>query len=199
MKTRFARTSDEVYLYVDRQPCPSCGHVGVGDLDSMTIGERDGERFQTYVYRCPQCDTRREFTFRVPEPPDAPEQSTDERIVFGDSRPSELLDAGEWLELAYVIVDGVPEDLDALGGEELIELRREVEVARAAIEEAMKFVPAGGTEVPLYSFWSERGRLMRLRHPGRFDRVRLDGNLIDTIRLRADVDAAIDRHARREG
>lgn len=198
MKIRFARTSDEAYLYADRQPCPSCGHVGVGELDSMTSGERDGERFRTYVYRCPQCDTRREFTFRVP---DTLEQGAEDRVVFGADRPSELLDAGEWLELAYVIVDGVPDDLDALGADELAELRREVDVARAAIEEAMKFIPAGGTEVPLFSFWSERGRLMRLRHPGRFDYARLSGNLTDTIRLLADVDAAIDRHGgvRREG
>lgn len=199
MKARFARTSDEAYLYVTRQPCPSCGHLGVGDLQSMVVGERDGERFETQVYRCPQCDTQREFTFRVPQPPDAPEQHVPEGIVFGDSRPSELLDAGEWLELAFVIVDEVPDDLDALGTEELVELRREVEVARAAIEEAIKFVPAGGTEVPLSSFWSERGRLMRLRHRGRFDRVRLDGYLTDTIRLLADVDGAIERHAQREG
>lgn len=195
MKTRFARTADEAYLYVDRQPCPSCGRVGVGELDSMTLGERDGERLHTYVYRCPQCETRREFSFRVP---DAAEQGADERVVFGGSRPSELLDAGEWLELAYVIIDSVPADLDALGAEQLVELRREVDVARAAIEEAIKFVPAGGTQVPLSSFWSQRGRLMRLRHPGRFDRIRLEGNLIDTVRLQADLNAAIARQARRQ-
>lgn len=193
MKARFARSADEAYLYVDRQPCSSCGHVGVGELDSMVLGERDGERLHTYVYRCPQCETRREFAFRVPQ---VAEQGGDERVVFGDSRPSQLLDAGEWLELAYVIVDSVPADLDALAAEDLVELRREVDVARAAIEEAIKFVPAGGSQVPLSCFWSQRGRLMRLRHPGRFDRIRLEGNLADTIRLQADLDAAI---ARRQG
>ena len=53
---------------------------------------------------------------------------------------------------------GTPEDLD---------------IARAALEEVIKFLPDGADSVPDNAFWTERGRAVRDREPGRFRRARL--------------------------
>jgi hypothetical protein len=46
-------------------------------------------------------------------------------------------------------------------------------IAVAAMNEILKFIPAGAETVPDEAFWSERGRRVRDQEPGRFDRERL--------------------------
>jgi hypothetical protein len=46
-------------------------------------------------------------------------------------------------------------------------------VARAAVDEVIKFVPAGADAVPHDGFWTREGRAVRDAEPGRFRLERL--------------------------
>lgn len=184
MTLRLARTNDEAYLYIGGVPCEECGHVGVGDIVPSLFGERDGHRFRTFVTDCPECGTRREFAFRVPRVSDPPSPLG---VRFGGSTPSELMDPGEWLVLADNIIASVPDDLSVLTDAEREQLRDEVDVARAAIEEVLKFIPPGRDAVPSVAFWTKTGRQKLMLSRRRFDRDELTGNLRDCIALHAEL------------
>jgi hypothetical protein len=119
-------------------------------------------------------------------------------VLFGDERPSELLDAGEWLYVSDVCAQAAaggpdrepglvepfstseyparPAASAATGRKEFIltaEARESLIVAVAALEEVLKFIPEGRDEVPRAGFWSDRGRTLRQTEPGRFRRRRL--------------------------
>ena len=102
--------------------------------------------------------------FRLPEPGSTPASA--DGVVFGGPEPSELLDAGEWLWVADLVAGNIPaDDPDSA--------RQALGIAAAAMDEILKFVPAGAGEVPDAAFWSRRGRRVRAEEPGRFQRDRL--------------------------
>lgn len=169
MTLRLARSNDEAYLYMARVACPQCGATGAGEVTATTSGVRDGVRFRTFELTCGSCGTVREFTFQVPETP-APQTG---RLSFGDERPSELLDPGEWLTLADTMLSSVPEDPTRLPDEDRARAREDLEVARAALDEVLKFIPADRTAVPRFSFWTEQGQRLSVRERWRFDRQEL--------------------------
>jgi hypothetical protein len=91
--------------------------------------------------------------FRIPQDIHFPDE---EEPRFGDERPSELLDAGEWLWLAELMARNTPAEPKAgTTTTELKRMRIDLRTAAAAVAEAMKFVPADGESVP------------RQRHPER--------------------------------
>jgi hypothetical protein len=132
----------------------------------------EGDLASRYAGPCPRCGTPREFIFRIPEDvlfPDA------EEPVFGDDRPSELIDAGEWLWLADLIARNTPaEPEDGMTAQELREARVDLRTAAAAVGEAVKFVPPDADAVPAEALWSDRGRAVFEDEPGRFRRARLE-------------------------
>ena len=87
--------------------------------------------------------------------------------------PSELLDAGQWMQVADRAATAVPT--------KPVEAGRVLAVAQAAVDEVIKFVPAGQDAVPEDEFWTPEGRAVRDAEPGRF---RLDRLLVvrDTYR-----------------
>jgi hypothetical protein len=182
-----ARSTDEAYLWISRQPCGVCGYAGADDIVESTSEVVDGERVRTYAVTCPGCGERREYRLRMPDQPDL--GSAEGGWRFGGDEPSELLDPGEWLELADSILAEVPADLAGLPADGRGPLREELRVARAAIEETMKFIPPGGDAVPPFAFWSATGHRMQLREDWRFDREQLAGHLTDVLRLLAELDA----------
>jgi hypothetical protein len=170
MALRLARTSAEAHLYMELHPCPNCGESEFHPVDSVIVV--DDDLASRYAGPCPRCGRPREFTFRIPEEVLFP---ADDEPAFGDARPSELLDAGEWLWLADVIAQSVPaepgEDMTADDRRQaLIDLR----TAAAAVAEAAKFVPPGADRVPSDALWSERGLALYTDEPGRFRIRRLD-------------------------
>lgn len=154
MKRLYMRTSAEAHIYMDQRAC-ACGDIEFERL-SAVIND-GGVLCSRYFGKCRTCAAQREFIFELP-PTQLPITS---QKKFGGTDRSRLLDAGEWMAIAeyYAKLDpGTFNDLDT---------------ARAAIEEIIKFLPDGADHVPDDAFWSERGRTVREREPGRFRRARL--------------------------
>ncbi|MEU7691301.1 hypothetical protein OHB01_17060 [Microbispora hainanensis] len=165
MPYSIARSRDEAQLYLDLHPC-ACGSVDT-DWDSG-LASVEGELVTSYEGRCAACGAEREHLFGLP----AREVTPTGFPTFGGAEPSELLDPGEWLWVADLTAGNAPMEGDR---------RQALSIARAAVEEVIKFVPPGQDEVPEDAFWSERGRAVRAAEPGRF---RLDRLLVvrDTYR-----------------
>jgi hypothetical protein len=152
-----ARTPAEAYLYMDLKPCPRCG--GHGFSGTSVVMLQDGRVFERHTGTCQECGSDREFVFRVPHEQELRLGDTD----FGGPEPSELLDPGEWLMVADLAASreggAAPEDL---------------ELAAAAVEEVLKFLPAGADAIPAPAFHSLTGRDAYAREPARFRRGRLE-------------------------
>ncbi|WP_327092036.1 hypothetical protein OIE66_15805 [Nonomuraea sp. NBC_01738] len=155
-----ARTRDEAQLFLDLRPCAECGSAET-TWDSGLVAV-EGALVNQYQGMCEECGAEREFLFGLPGQPTMPSGYP----TFGGAEPSQLLDAGEWLWVADVSAGNVPVDDRA-------EARRSLSVAAAAIEEIVKFIPAGDEAVPDSAFWSERGLELRAAEPGRFELGRL--------------------------
>jgi hypothetical protein len=117
---------------------------------------------RAYFGKCPACGVEREYVFGVPEHP----VIVPEFPNFGGPEPSQLLDAGEWLWVSDMTASRAPADDPQAE-------RQALTVAARAVEEVVKFLPAGAQQVPYVAFWSERGQEIRAAEPGRFARDRL--------------------------
>jgi hypothetical protein len=156
-----ARTNAEAHLYMDLQPCETCGEHGFTGESAVVLV--DGLLCSRYTGDCRRCGTRRQFVFRLPEEIRLP---VERDIVFGGPEPSELLDPGEWLTVADRAAS-MPASGDPQAD------REDVALAAAAVDEVLKFVPDGVEEVPATAFRSDTGHRMYAEEPGRFRRGRL--------------------------
>jgi hypothetical protein len=172
-----ARTRDEAQLYLELHPCPDCESLDTAWEQSLV--EEDGELAISYAGICAGCQAERVYLFGRP----AREARVQGWPTFGGPEPSELLDAGQWLEVADQAASTVP-------GEPL-EPGRVLSVAGAAVDEVIKFIPAGQDAVPDEEFWTPQGQSVRDAEPGRF---RLDRLLVvrDTYRELARESGATD-------
>ncbi|WP_350279193.1 hypothetical protein [Kribbella sp. HUAS MG21] len=153
-----ARTRDEARLYLDLTAC-ACGAL---DADwQHATGLQDGELVSVYDATCPGCGADREYAFGLPE-----RETAGDYPHFGGDEPSQLIDAGRWMALADQLASALPED-PATAAQAL-------HLARAAVDEVIKFVPAGATTVPAKAFWTPEGRAVRDAEPGRFQLDRLE-------------------------
>ena len=159
-----ARSNAEAHLYMDRTPC-GCGETRF-ERQSAVV-RRGADLCSQYTGTCPACGTIRTFVFKLPEEilGLAPEV-----VCFGDDRPSQLLDAGEWLAIADERARRHP------AGARGAEARADLQYAIAALEEVLKFA-RGGERVPDDAFWTAPGRAVRDAEPGRFRRARLEAVL----------------------
>ncbi|GAA4512045.1 hypothetical protein GCM10023191_077110 [Actinoallomurus oryzae] len=165
MGLRLARSSSEAYLYMARQPCEACGTAGFHPARSASEIVED-TLARRYEGACERCGASREFVFRVPDEPFAPVTAEQ---GFGDSRPSELLDPGEWLEMADGILAAIPVSPAGLTDAQRREAYADLDAGAAALEEVLKFVPAGADSVSPFAFWTERGRRISLDSRWRFN------------------------------
>jgi hypothetical protein len=120
---------------------------------------------------CTGCGRNRRFVFRVPSL--AP-QHTDR---YGGPDPSQIIDAGEWrlVSLAYMEEQGNVRDRPD-------RLREVLQVALAAYQEILKFIPPGQQEMPESAFFTKRGRQIRASEPSvSFTRSFLEA-MIDGVR-----------------
>jgi hypothetical protein len=156
-----ARTRDEAQLWLELHPCPDCGSVDTPW--QHTLVDEDGELTISWAGTCAGCGAEREYLFGLP----ARETAVVGWPTFGGAEPSELLDPGQWLDVADRAAAEVPDDP--------VEAGRVLAVARAAVDEVVKFVPAGLDAVPEDEFWTPEGRAVRDAEPGRF---RLDRLLV---------------------
>ena len=172
-----ARSNAEAHLYMDLHPC-ACGEIHFPRASSV-VTTPDGVLASRYAGTCPQDGAEREFLFRLPEhfvspPPDGV-------VAYGGPEPSELIDPGEWLSIADAYARSVPADTASLADDGLATARAMLVHAVAAVEEVLKFIPAGADRVPEDAFVTDRGRAAYTREPGRFRRPRLEA-VRDTYR-----------------
>ena len=115
--------------------------------------------------------------------PDEPQQSlgafagvetpSAERGTFGGDARSELIDPGEWLAVSDAYAAQAPAEPAGLSPEQIRRGHAVVARAGSAVDEVLKFIPEGAEEVPVSAFFSDRGREIYTREPGRFRKVRL--------------------------
>ena len=160
-----ARSNEEVHLFLDLNPC-DCGGEDAARDSAVSL---DGDRWLVrYTCICARCGRQREVVFRQPASPARPAVGG---WSVGDE-PSQLLDAGEWLWVSDMFA-GAPAEVDGLDREEAARAREDLAAAGGALDEVVKFLPAGADEVPDSAFWTERGRQVWQAEPGRFRRERL--------------------------
>lgn len=165
-----ARAMAECHMYMDLHPCERCGEPDF-PWNLHVAGERDGRRTSAYEGECPTCGTRRRFEFIVLSPNIPPP-------TLGGPEPSTLIDPGEFYEVATVA--GAASELPPNPSPEQIGDAYDAAAdAAAAIEEVIKFIPAGAPAVPAEAFTSERGQSMYDADPARFERDRLDSMLAE--------------------
>jgi len=98
-------------------------------------------------------------------------------VKFGGSKPSQIIDAGEFLAVADSAAQQVPADVSGLDAEARGRARTLMNRAVAAIEEALKFIHPGEEGVSREALFSIRGIAVYNREPGRFRRSRLQAAL----------------------
>lgn len=172
--TPLARTNEEAHLYMDLHPC-ACGETAFERKSA--VHATDEGLVSVYRGTCARCGAAREFRFRVPEKVLMPTTP----MRFGGDEPSELLDPGEWIAVADRLANVAPPGPSIVDMEPRRQAARAVERAAAAMDEVLKFVPAGADAVPADAFRSETGRAAYAREPGRFRRARLEA-VRDTYR-----------------
>ncbi|GAB2960817.1 hypothetical protein GCM10027280_57040 [Micromonospora polyrhachis] len=161
-----ARSRNEAQLHLELLACPTCGEAGL-ELDQHALLLIDGQPIDCYAGQCAGCGVGREFRYAIA--PDGEAQPE----AFGGDTPSRLVDAGEWLWVADRIVAGLTVWLGEDVEEDPTETAEEFALASAAMDEVLKFVPAGAATPPPTAFWTERGREMWEEAPERFDAPRL--------------------------
>jgi hypothetical protein len=171
---------------MELHPCPRCGE-GVFDSNSSVLTTPSGLASR-YTGVCPGCGTEREFVFDLPEAILFPPAHG---VRFGGDNPSRIVDAGEWLLVADLVLKGVAATPDPrASAAELAGAKRDVAMAVAALDEVLKFIPAGADTPPPAAFWTERGRQVQAAEPGRFRRVRLQA-VREAYQQIADAYAAV--------
>jgi hypothetical protein len=126
-----------------------------------TQAQADDGVATVYEGHCPRCGQPRSFIFLVPAafvPPPA----------FGAGSPSEIVDPSEFLRLAEGATRDVPAALGALSAEPREAALDAVDVAIAAIDEVLKFVPPGARGVPRELFLTDAGRAAFDARPARY-------------------------------
>ncbi|MCO5993223.1 hypothetical protein [Actinoallomurus rhizosphaericola] len=182
----FARTLREAELYADLLLSATAS----GDEPEASGGEpAGGSRPRTTLTEGPDAWTLRIERERAGQgdpvevviPYASEATARDEDLMFGDG-PSELIDAGQWVQVAAAYARrAMLESLDSARDTSDDDLYRNVvqgwEVARAALREAARFLPPDADEVPETAFWSDLGTLTRQEAPERFTRARLEEEL----------------------
>ncbi|GAA4640705.1 hypothetical protein GCM10023196_107300 [Actinoallomurus vinaceus] len=94
---------------------------------------------------------------------------------------SELIDAGQWIQLSTVYARRALREGIAYAQDSTEERHRAVvadwEFARDTAIEAAKFLPEGADEIPDEAFWTPLGAETRRAAPDRFTRDRLDRDI----------------------
>jgi hypothetical protein len=162
-----ARSSAECHLYIELHPC-ACGDTH-GPTEHR-LESRGDDLVAVYDGPCPRCATARRFEFAL-DPEIAPGSK------FGGARPSQIIDAGQYLAVADSAARSVPASVSGLDDRARQQARAQIGRAVAALEEVLKFIPAGADQVPVAALSSEAGKAIHRSEPGRFRKPRLEAVL----------------------
>ncbi|MFE9563158.1 hypothetical protein ACFYM0_18855 [Streptomyces sp. NPDC006487] len=175
-----ARSSSEAHLYMDLHPC-DCGGA---DFERRHHLEQHGDDLvAVYEGVCRGCgrDRRFEFVMAVEIPPPPP--------AYGGAEPSEIIDPGEFSEVADRFGRWAGIGLLNSPESEHHKYRGAMASALAAVEEVFKFIPAGQDAVPASAFTSARGRARYEKDPENFTREILEIELDITRRSLEAIDS----------
>lgn len=153
---------------MELRPC-ACGETSIDGLAHSLVQAPAGLA-ALFEGPCPRCGTPRRFEFLAPDRPSFPGDA------FGGPEPSSLLDAGEWLAASDAAASRVPAAPPADAGARAAAQRTLTRAVRA-LEEVLKFAPAGAREVPADARQSPTGQRLAAAEPGRFSRARLEARL----------------------
>jgi len=160
-----ARSAPECRLYIDLNPC-LCGMASFGVRHHLRT-EPDGLLAAVYEGTCPQCGLPRLFVFTLdPALPPAPP-------AFGGPTPSRIICPGQFALVSDDASSRAHVDPAGLSPAEHRASRANLALALAAIEEVVKFIPAGADAVPPEAFTSMAGQQLYAVEPQRFQRYRL--------------------------
>lgn len=168
------RTIAEKRDYVRIQPCKSCGADGLEATGGGLFQGEDGAWFTKDSATCKQCGTSAEFTFYMGDDPLPPGGIG---VRFAGDTPSAIIDAGQFLELSDVYSRMAPGSIEGLPGRERQRGIAAMSAAIVYLEEALKFIPAGGDEVPGVALFSRASAQLLDKLPGQFRRARLEARL----------------------
>jgi hypothetical protein len=167
---RRARTLAEADLYIG--------------LASAAAGDEAGDgRAETSLTEGPDAWTLRHegppIEVQVPYATEA--EARRDGLRFG-SGVSELIDAGQWLQIAAVYARRARRESlfftqDPADDERYLSIVEGWEVARDATVEAAKFLTDDADELPPEAFWTEMGTSARRESPDRFTRDHMESDI----------------------
>ncbi|MEO8701019.1 MAG: hypothetical protein ABI867_13305 [Kofleriaceae bacterium] len=159
-----SRSSPECHLYIELHPC-TCGETTLPPKHRL-VSSDDG-LMAVYEAPCPRCGTPRRFDFVLdPEIPPG--------MKFGGARPSQIIDAAQFLAVADAAAKSVPANVPEA---DKPAARYWMSRAVDALEEVVKFIPAGADRVPVEALFTTTGKELYLVEPGRFRKLRLEAVL----------------------
>jgi hypothetical protein len=162
-----SRSSAECHLYIEQHAC-ECGEPRAPWKHRLE--SRVDALVTVYDGVCERCTRPWTFEFAL-DPEVAPIGK------FGGARPSQIVDAGQFLAAADAAARAVPGEENRL--DELSRQRARALMLRAvaALEEVLKLIPPGADRVAADSLFSALGKQMYLAEPGRFRKSRLEAVL----------------------
>lgn len=172
-----ARSSAECHLYIELHPC-ACGDAQ-GPTEHR-LESRDDGLVAVYDGPCPGCATPRRFELAL-DPEIAPGGK------FGGARPSQIIDAGQYVAVADAAAREVPANMSGFDDRDRQQAHSQIRRAIAALEEVLKFIPAGADHVSKDALFSAAGKTLYHSEPGRFRKVRLEA----VLRAYRDAEAKI--------
>lgn len=158
-----ARSSLECHLYMQLHGCV-CGSPASALPHRLVY--RDERLCAAYSGTCGQCARPLEFEFALAG-------DIVPATQFGGAEPSQIIDAGQYLETADLAAAEVPADVTGLTTLQRERALHSLRRAISAVEEVLKFLPPGADSAPESAFFTRPGRARLDREPGRFHRARL--------------------------
>jgi hypothetical protein len=162
-----SRSSAECHLYIELHAC-ECGEARAPWKHQLE--SRVDALVTVYDGVCEQCARPWSFEFAL-DPEVAPIGK------FGGARPSQIVDAGQFLAVADAAARAVPAEVNRLDDLSRQRARALMQRAVAAIEEVLKLIPHGADRVTVDTLSSALGKQMYLAEPGRFRQSRLEAVL----------------------
>ena len=136
-----ARSIHEMHFAASLEPCPKCG-TRIDAQQLKLAGNGDG---WALTGDCPRCGTPRAFTFLTHGDPITASTPRDE---LAGPEPSEIIRPGQWIAEIARLLPQVRPDPTQLGIDEWKVNRDTNKRLLVTLNELLKFIPAGTSEIP---------------------------------------------------
>jgi hypothetical protein len=171
-----AHSLAEAKLYLLVQKCDACGRGPVRAASCAMADEAAGEMVATITARCDACAASTVRRFRLVRgsgsheqgQPVHPASPVGPQLINPTDHPSELLDVGQWITLAVMLMESADREADAVKARQL-----RIE-AGLCLDEAIKFYTDDENDLPPpQAIFTGETRERFRRQPEQFSRRRL--------------------------